>query len=237
MKQYKYIIFDVDDTLLDFGKAFYDAQMGMASLLGMECSGEYIKTAESCGYRAWNECGMGDVSSPVVQRDYHKLYHEYLRRQCMYLCETFNSDVSEDALKECYIASVSGSRVMMEPDSLEVYRRLSEKYHIVLATNGMTEMQTARTVDFMPYTHSLFISQSVGAIKPTGEFFGHVLERLQCEAYECMMVGDSLSGDIAGAGAAGMEVCWYNPKGKPLTGDTVPDYIIAQISELENILL
>lgn len=237
MGEYKYLIFDVDDTLLDFGKAYYGAQRNLAALLGKEYSEEYIKAAEACGYRAWNECGMGDVSLPEVQRDYHALYNEYLRRQCRYLCQTFDSDASESALIECYLGSVLASRVLMEKDTLEVYRSLSEKYRMVLATNGMTDIQTARTIDFMPCTHSLFISQSVGAIKPTGEFFGHVLEQLGCEAAECLMVGDSLSGDIAGAKATGMDACWYNPKGKPLTGDTEPDHIIKRISELENMLL
>ena len=239
MKNYRYthLIFDVDDTLLDFGKAFYGAQRNMASLLGMECSEEYIRAAEACGYRAWRECGMENISSPEVQQNYHALYEEYLRRQCRYLCEHFGSDVPEIVLKECYVGSVTGSRVPMEPDTLEVYRRLSEKYSLVLATNGMTAMQTARTAEFMPYTHSLFVSQSVGAIKPTGEFFGYMMERLGCEAGECLMIGDSLSSDIAGAKNAGMDACWYNPKGKPLTGSAAPDHVIGRISELAEILL
>jgi len=237
MKAYRYLIFDVDDTLLDFGRAFHGAQRDMSSLLGKEYSEEYIKTAEACGYRAWNECGMGDVSSPEVQRNYHTLYYEYLRRQCRYLCQTFESDISEDALTECYIWSISGSRVPMEQDTLEVYRRLSEKYRMVLATNGMTDIQTARTIDFMSCTHSLFISQSVGAIKPTGEFFGHMLDQLGCKAGECLMIGDSLSGDIAGAKAAGMDACWYNPKKKEMRGGAVPDFEICRICELMDILL
>jgi len=34
-----------------------------------------------------------------------------------------------------------------------------------------------------------------------------------------------------------MDACWYNPKGKPLTGDTAPDHIIKRISEPESMLL
>ena len=236
MVQYKYVIFDVDDTLLDFGKAFYGAQTAMASLLGMEYSPEYVKTAETCGYRAWNECGMQNTSSPDVQRNYHTYYQEYIRRQCRYLCQTFGSDVSDEVLAGRYLESIRGSRELMEPDTLDVFCSLSEKYRMVLATNGMTDMQTARTVDFMPYTHSLFISQSVGAIKPAAEFFDHMLAILQCRPCECLMIGDSLSSDIAGAKNAGMDACWYNPKGKSY-GEIAPDYIIAKISELKSLLL
>lgn len=235
--RYKCLIFDVDDTLLDFGRAFYGAQMAMAPLLGVDYSEEYVKTAEACGYRAWNECGMTDVTSPDVQRNYHTYYNDYIRRQCLYLCQTFGSDVTEERLAECYRNSICGSQVLMEPQTLEVYRRLSERYVMALATNGMTEMQTARTSGFMPCTHSLFVSEAIGAIKPTGEFFGHVLEKLCCEAGECLMIGDSLSGDIAGAKAAGMDACWYNPKGKAFRGDVRPDFEISSITQLEEMLL
>lgn len=237
LNRYRCLIFDVDDTLLDFGKAFYGAQKDMASLLGMEYSDEYVKAAEACGYRAWNECGLSVIDDPDVQRSYHTLYENYLRRQCRYLCQQFGSDASEEALIDCYIGSVTGSRIPMEQDTLEVYRRLSEKYSMVLATNGMTDMQTARTADFMPYTHSLFISQTVGAIKPTSEFFGYMLDRLGCRAGECLMIGDSLSGDIVGAKNAGMDACWFNPKAKPVRGDAVPDYCIGRIGELVDMLL
>lgn len=46
MHNYKYLIFDVDDTLLDFYPAFTTAQRNIAEKLGMEPSKEYLETDE-----------------------------------------------------------------------------------------------------------------------------------------------------------------------------------------------
>ena len=44
MLRYQYLIFDVDDTLLDFYPAFVTAQRNIAKKLGIECSQEYLET-------------------------------------------------------------------------------------------------------------------------------------------------------------------------------------------------
>ena len=46
----------------------------------------------------------------------------------------------------------------------------------------------------------------------------------------------SLTADILGANMAGIPSCWFNPKGKPLTGDARPDYEIRRLEELKGIL-
>ena len=46
MSNYRYLIFDVDDTLLDFAPAFAIAQRNIAEKLGIESSKEYFETDE-----------------------------------------------------------------------------------------------------------------------------------------------------------------------------------------------
>jgi len=236
-KSYQYIIFDVDDTLLDFGAAFYGAQRDLAAVLGMEYSEEYIAAAEKCGYRAWRESGMENTSSPDVQQNYHRYYFDYLKKQCRYLNEEFGSGAEEDKLLGCYLESIAGSAVLMEPDTLDVCRALSERYRLVLATNGMKEMQTCRVKDFLPFVHRLYISEEIGVIKPAREFFDRMLGDLGCRPEECLMVGDSITNDILGAMAVGMDVCWYNHKGRPAPENVHIPEVIHTIGKLAEILL
>lgn len=237
MKRYKYIIFDVDDTLLDFGRTFRNAQRDMAALLKVEYTEEYRQTAEKCGYRAWRECGMENTSDENVQKNYHHYYFDYLQRQCRYLKEEFGSSIEESKLLKCYLESVSASEIMMEPETLNICRALSEKYRLVLATNGIEDMQKRRTATFSPYVYRLYISETVGAIKPSGAFFEHILDDLGCKAGDCLMVGDSLTNDIIGAENAGMDVCWYNPKHRPVPENIAIDHVIYSLNELTDILL
>ncbi len=59
LTNYKYLIFDVDDTLLNFYTSFKKSQEDMAKKLGVEYSDEYKKLDEKCGWRAWEESGHG----------------------------------------------------------------------------------------------------------------------------------------------------------------------------------
>jgi len=47
---YKYIIFDVDDTLLDFYSAFKNARIAVANKLGVTYSQDYMAFDEKCGW-------------------------------------------------------------------------------------------------------------------------------------------------------------------------------------------
>lgn len=70
MKIYKYLIFDVDDTLLDFYPAFATAQRNIADKLGIEPSKEYLETDEKCGWKAWEESCLDKTEERDVQENY-----------------------------------------------------------------------------------------------------------------------------------------------------------------------
>ena len=236
MDGYSYIVFDIDDTLLDFGAAYAAARKDMAALLGIRDDADFEKLDEKCGWKAWAESRLDDTGDPEVQAHYHEYYMQYVHMHFAYLREALALECDPDKLAACYLDSVSASIVPMEADTLEVYRALSGRYRLVLASNGLTKMQTQRTVPFAPYTYRTYISEAVGAIKPTAAFFEYVLRDLGCRPEECLMVGDSLSNDMRGAKAAGMDVCWYNPRKKAMPEDVEIDFVIGSLRELTEIL-
>ena len=67
------------------------------------------------------------------------------------------------------------------------------------------------------------------------EHFEKMLEKLQAKKEECLMIGDSLSSDIAGAHAVGMDACWFNPSRQADTTG-LADYTVTDLSELLEIL-
>ena len=48
----------------------------------------------------------------------------------------------------------------------------------------------------------------------------------------CLMVGDSMSTDIAGAYEAGMDTCWYNRSRKAYNHSIKPTHEISLLSDL-----
>lgn len=233
---YKYIIFDVDDTLLNYGSAFYTAEKAIADYLKVEYSEEYMALSEKLGWKAWKEAGLNDTDSKDVQKNYHTYYYQYLRQHYRDLIEAYHASVCVEELVELYIRSVASSKVFMEECTLQVYKTLSEKYKLVLATNGIDRIQRERIQAFLPYTYKTYISENMNTIKPAKEFFQYIMDDIGCEQKECLMVGDSMSNDMVGALDAGMDVCYYNNRNKRIPEGISVNYEIKGIEELLNIL-
>ena len=53
---------------------------------------------------------------------------------------------------------------------------------------------------------------------------------------QALMIGDSLTADIAGGNAAGIDTVWYNPNHKENTSLAVPTYEVSDYQELLAIL-
>lgn len=233
---YKYLLFDVDDTLLNYGSAFYTAERAIADYLKVEYTEEYITLSEELGWKAWKEAGLNDTDSKDVQKNYHTYYYQYLRQHYRDLIEAYHASVSVEELVEIYIKSVSSSKVFMEECTLQVYKALSEKYRLVLATNGIDRIQRERIQAFLPYTYKTYISENMNTIKPAEEFFQYIIDDMECDPEECLMVGDSMSNDMVGALDAGMDVCYYNIRNKIIPDGISVNYEIKGIEELLNIL-
>ena len=237
MSKYKYLIFDVDDTLLNFYAAFKSAQNAIAEKLNIEYSKEYMELDEKCGWRAWKESDLDNTNSLDIQKNYHTYYYRYVKNHYLYLLQELQMSADIDELVDCYLKTVTASKVLMEENTLQVYETLSKHYRLALATNGVNPMQTERVSAFLPFTHKLYVSESMGYIKPTEDFFLYIIQDLSCKPEECLMIGDSLTNDIIGASFVGMDVCYYNPRSKKKPDDIMIHYEVKSIEELVNILL
>ena len=234
---YKYLIFDVDDTLLDFHSAFMTAQRNIAEKLGIEHSKKYIELDEKCGWKAWGESGLDKTEEKEVQDNYHTYYYQYLRNHFTYLLQALEMTYDEDELVDCYLKSIASSKKAVEENTLQMYIKLAEHYKLVLATNGIEKVQKEKVSDFLLYTYRTYISEAIGFIKPTREFFEYMMNDLKCNPKECLMIGDSITNDILGARAAGMDVCFYNIKNRVKPENVIVDYEIASMQDLLQILL
>jgi len=73
-------------------------------------------------------------------------------------------------------------------------------------------------------------SESCRSYKPRPEMFRCALDLMGCHAREAVHVGDSLSSDVKGAQAAGIDVVWVNRTHKPLpNGMAAPACTISRL--------
>ena len=105
-----------------------------------------------------------------------------------------------------------------------------------IATNGLAAMQAGRLRELAPLFERVFVSEEMGVIKPDPAFFAHMLKALNATADRCLMIGDSLASDIAGACAAGLDSIWFNRRGAPLPAGIRVKAVIRDLRELLSIL-
>ena len=83
----------------------------------------------------------------------------------------------------------------------------------------------------------VFISEQVGAEKPSPDFFRAVFNHVGPIApEEVLIVGDSLTSDIQGGNNAGILCCWYDPEDRPLPQGLTVHYHIQDLNQVREIL-
>lgn len=132
-----------------------------------------------------------------------------------------------------YVAALSRQHILI-PGALEMMRRVSARMPVAVVTNGIKQVQHARFdgSPIMEYVNALVISHEEGVDKPDPRLLYIALEKLGgiAPGY-ALMVGDSLTSDIAAANNAGMDACWYAPSEKPAPENYNIKYVITDIRD------
>jgi 2-haloacid dehalogenase len=132
-----------------------------------------------------------------------------------------------------------GSYFMYLDDSLGICKKLQGKVKQYIVTNGVRETQIKKitAAGFFDIMEEIFISGDVGYEKPRKEFFDHCLEKIgEKDIDKVLIVGDSLTSDIAGGNNAGIKTCWYNPKGKTADSQYHIDYEINNLNQIFEVI-
>ncbi len=241
MKNYRYLLFDADNTVFDFTRAEYLAFMDTCSLCALVCrNGETLTWSEPLyrQYAVINDDLWKGFERGEVTLDFLKI--ERFRRLLVENGAPDDALTLENAvrLRDMYMEKL-GEQTCLVDGAEEICRKLAARYPLYLITNGISRTQRARFDQsaLKPYFKGLFISEEIGVSKPHPAYFDHVLHEIGCgdkSAY--LVIGDSLSSDCAGAVGYGLDICYFNPQNKP-AGALPLTYTIRRLAELEDILL
>ena len=81
------------------------------------------------------------------------------------------------------------------------------------------------------------ISEEVGSAKPAPEILWEAMRRAgAADRSRVLMLGDSLSSDIAAAYHAGVDACWFNPKHKKNETGLPIRWEVASLDEVDALL-
>jgi HAD superfamily hydrolase (TIGR01549 family) len=121
---------------------------------------------------------------------------------------------------------------------VDLLRELTRRYRLGLVSN-FDHAPTAHAILARDGLQGCFaavlISDDFGRRKPHPSIFHAALDRLNATPDEALFVGDTLTDDVCGAQAAGIDVAWLNRHGvEPC--DPGPTYILRELNDLRTLL-
>ena len=123
--------------------------------------------------------------------------------------------------------------VELYPDVIPTFDILAPHFKLGLLSNGNTYPERCGLEGYFDF---VVFSQDVQIEKPHRRIFEITAERAGCELAQLLHVGDSLETDIAGARNAGAHSVWLNREGVPNDTEMQPDYEVASLTEIPEIL-
>jgi 2-haloacid dehalogenase len=223
MQKYNTVLFDADETLLDFKKAENEAIKAAFLEFNIPISEEIIKTYSEINSSLWKKLERKEI-------DKASLKTERFRE----LRERFGFPYDPSEMAKVYEKNLSEQAYVLD-GAKEICEKLSKICRLYIVTNGIKAVQTNRfeKSGLKPYFADSFISEDVGFEKPDRRYFETVAARIpNFDIERTLIIGDSLSSDIAGGINFGIDTCWYNPKGLFGEGMTYTVNDLAQIEEV-----
>lgn len=221
--KYEVILFDVDDTLFDFGMTEKEALQKTFQAYGISTPlADYLPTYKEISSVLWRELEQGITTLP-------ELGEQRFKR----LFQALGLTIDGAAFNRDYLVNL-GKEVHLTKGAVELCSHLSD-YRLVIITNGFDAVQKSR-IGGSPLCNSfecLVTSEEAGFQKPDKGIFDYVFSQLgMTDKSKVLIVGDSLTSDIQGGINYGIDTCWFNPHRKQNRLGIKPTYEIHDLMEL-----
>lgn len=218
----KAIFIDIDNTLLDFD-AYVRTTMeqGFAHFGLPAYRPEMYHTFTAENNKLWRQIEEGTLTFAELQK---------IRWNNVFAALGIHFD--GPAFEHYFRAALHESAIPV-PGAMELLQSLSGRALLCVASNGPYEQQLHRLEigGMKPYFDYFFISEHAGAAKPAPAFFDYAFRELNENRsvpilpQETLIIGDSLSSDIAGGLQYGMKTCYYRRLGAPAAPTGVDDTV------------
>lgn len=225
---YRFIFLDLDDTIFDFGYAEAEALRITLSHYGITPNEETVRLYSQINDAHWKRLERGELTRREVQIGRFED-----------LTEALGVSVPPEDMNAFYMQTIASCHRYVDgaEQLLSDLRTAGCKLYVV--SNGSRSVQEGRMkrAGLVGFFDGVFLSEDIGFEKPSRAFFDHCFSRVSdLELDRAIILGDSLTSDILGGIQAGIDTCWFNPKGQMRREDIVPKYEISHLSEFINLI-
>ncbi|MEN8221961.1 MAG: YjjG family noncanonical pyrimidine nucleotidase [Acidobacteriota bacterium] len=226
--KYRYLLFDLDGTIFDYDRAEAHALEETFTQFNLVFKKDHLTLYRDINKQIWADYENGIIS----QND---LSLERFGR----LSSSLKIDFDASFFSSVYLKNLSKGRYLI-PGAVELLELLfSREFKLYLITNGLKDVQRERLSGspVTPFFKDIFISEEMGAAKPDRKIFDESFNRMGSpEKSEVLIIGDSLSSDIAGGFSYGIDTCWINPEKLLNNSNYFPTFVLESVNGLREIL-
>ena len=227
MKKYSFLLFDADNTLLDFDENERVSLSETFRHFGLPCGDKVLRLYHDINLMYWEMLARKEIERDVL-----------LIKRFETLFERMGVKADPVAVENRYREGLGRGCQLMK-GAVEVCGELRKDYGLYIITNGVASTQHNRLEGsgLSAYMDGIFISDEIGYNKPDREFFEYVEKHIPgFDRRKALVVGDSLFSDIRGGVDYGIDTCWLNIYNAENTSEIRPTYTIRDIVELPGLL-
>ena len=226
--KYEILLFDADNTILDFDKSEEQALRRAFCDMGWDFSQNVLKVYRKNNIYQWQLFEQGKLTKAQV------LVNRFVEtfRELNLPLDKVNTvgDLYEEYLKLGFY---------VVPHAVEVLEQLQATCKLYVVSNGVAEIQNSRMKGsgLEKYFIARYVSEDVGYPKPQIEYFDYCFRHIEnFDKSKTLIIGDSLTSDIQGGVNAGIDTCWYNPQHVKNTKNLTPCYEIDDLRQILDIV-
>lgn len=226
--KYEILLFDADNTILDFDKSEEQALVRAFTEKGLPFNQNTLDVYRKNNLIQWHLFEEGKQTKPEVL--VNRFIETFKELDLPLDKATQTGDLYEEYL-------MLGFYVL--PYAEQVLAELQTKCKLYLVSNGVLRIQNSRMKGsgLGKYFIARFVSEEVGYPKPQIEYFDYCFMHIDgFDKSKTLIIGDSLSSDIQGGVNAGIDTCWYNPSHAINKTNLTPTYEITDLRQILNIV-
>ena len=224
---YTTLLFDADGTLFDYNRAETWALTETFAQYGLRFEPAFSQSYRQVNDPLWEAFEQGQVTQDRLK---------VLRFERLF--EMLGFKVDADDFSASYSRQL-GRATFLVDGANDLLAGLDGRYRMLLLTNGLTDVQRPRfgASTIGHFFEDWIISEEVGVAKPDPRIFDIAFERLgRPDKSEVLIIGDSLTSDMAGGVAYGIDTCWYNPADRETVPSLPITYEIHSLAQLPAIV-
>ena len=224
---YEVALFDLDSTLFDSALSEELALKASLEHYSVSFTDEVLSIYKVINTQLWR-----DFEQNAIELDQLRI------KRFTRLCQELNFAIQPSDLADLYEHNL-GKFGKLYTGAAELLIQTRKTARTGLITNGLESVQKARLEHFNLYQYFevILISGECGLAKPDPAIFQSALDLLDHKRKDSvLMIGDSLSSDIAGANNFGIDSCWYNPNRLKLQSSDSPTFTVYSLQEIASLI-